>query len=262
MSSNATEVLSARHGSSLLLTLNRPHAGNAIDPDTARALDRELDRCATEAGIRSVVLTGAGRFFCTGGDVKRYRRIADPAQLNEAFDAIRALLDRIEHLEQPVIAAIDGFAIGGGVELALACDLRIAAPSAEIGLPQARMGIVPGWNGIERLVRTVGRSTAMRILLAGTRYRAEEALALGLVDDVPAAGSALDAAMAFAAGLDQTSPSSVREIKRLVAASIDLPCGDARSMARDAFAALWFAADHREAQSASAEQRPPRFGGG
>jgi len=260
MSSNETErVRSGQHGSALVLSIDRPQAGNSIDLETALALDRQLARCARLPAIRSVILTGAGgRFFCTGGDVKRYRSFVDADELDRTFDAVRAMLDRIERLPVPSIAAIDGFAIGGGVELALACDLRIAGPDAQLGLPQVRMGIVPGWNGIERLVRTVGRSTALRILLGGDRHRADEALALGLVDMVARQGSALDAALAWAGQLDDKSPASIREIKLLVRASLEQP-GQGRALAREAFARLWFGADHREAQQASAAKRPPNF---
>lgn len=268
MSSNAAEpgspaappdgVLARRDGSALVLAINRPHAGNSIDLPTARALGQALDRHAGACDLRSIIVTGAGgRFFCTGGDVKRYRAFRDADDLNETFDAIRALLGRIERLELPVIAAIDGHALGGGVELALACDLRIAGPQASLGLPQARMGIVPGWDGVERLVRTVGRATAMRVLLGGERHDAQGARALGLVDVACDSGSALDAALDFCRALDDKSRASILEIKRLVTACIDTP-GEVRAMTREAFARLWFGADHREAQRAAAEKHSPR----
>lgn len=273
MSSNVTEtdhpeaggpgasagVLARREGSTLLLAIDRPHAGNSIDLPTAQALGRALDRHADAGDLRSVVITGAGgRFFCTGGDIKRYRAFNRAEDLNETFDAVRALLDRIERLALPVIAAIDGHALGGGVELALACDLRIAGPNASLGLPQVRMGIVPGWDGIERLVRTVGRATAMRVLLSGERHDAQAALALGLVDIASDDVSALDAALAFCRTLDDRSRASIVEIKRIVSAC-DCAPGQVREMTREAFARLWFGADHREAQRAAAAKEPPRF---
>lgn len=248
-------MLARREGSTLVVAIDRPHAGNSIDLQTAQALGQALDLHAGASDLRSIIVTGAGgRFFCTGGDVKRYRAFTSTDELNETFDTIRALLDRIERLEVPVLAAIDGHALGGGVELALACDLRIAGPNASLALPQVRMGIVPGWDGIERLVRTVGRATAMRVLLSGERLDGQAARALGLVDVACDTDSALDTALAFGRSLDDKSRASIVEIKRLVAACTEVSAG-VRELTRDAFARLWFGADHRETQRAATAKR-------
>lgn len=265
MSSNAPDaapVLARREGSCLVLTLNRPGSGNSLSLDTLQALRRELAACAEDATLRSVILTGAGeKFFCTGGDVKRYRELADAGEFNQAFDVARDLLDQIESLDKPVIAAINGFALGGVVELALACDLRFAQSGAQIGLPQARIGIIPGWNGVERLVEAVGRATAMRLLLTGERVPAVEALRIGLVDAVAEAGGVLELALEYCAKLDQVAPLSVAAVKRAVIATLRLPQADARQVARGLIEGLWFSADHKEAEAAFAEKRPPRFTG-
>jgi enoyl-CoA hydratase/carnithine racemase len=254
-------VLSRREGSCLVLTLDRPGAGNSLDYETLQALRRELARGAADPAVRSIVLTGSGeKFFCTGGDVKRYRQLADAEQFNQVFDVGRALLDQIESLDKPVIAAINGYALGGGLELALACDLRFAHASAQLGLPQSRLGIIPGWNGVERLLRTVGRAPAMRLLLTGERIASTQALAIGLVDEV-VQGAVLPAALAFCAGLDQAAPLSLAALKKTVTATLSLPRADARAVARELMAELWFTADHKEAEAAFAEKRLPRFTG-
>ena len=253
-------VLTAREGSALVLTLNRPDAGNAVSVELAGELRAALEECRGDSSIRSVVITGAGpRYFCTGGDVKRYALIEDAAALNDAFDRVRALLDLIEALDKPVIAAINGFAVGGGTELALACDLRIAVRSAQIGFPQVRLGILTGWDGTARLLENVGRSTAMRLLLSGERVGAEEALRLGLVDEVADDGQALAAALVFAHKLDKAAPMAIGAVKRTVLDTLRGDRAAAIARARKQFAALWFTKDHKEAEIAFAEKRVPRF---
>ena len=158
-----------------------------------------MDRA--ETGCDYLVVTGAGvRFFCTGGDLKAYRAISTPTELAETFAVVRGLLDALEAHPLPVIAAINGYALGGGAELALACDLRFATAAAKIGLPQAKLGIIPGWNGSARLMRAVGYAKAMRMLLTCEQLSAAEALADGLLDGVTD-GDVVDHAVGFLAGL-------------------------------------------------------------
>lgn len=250
-------------GTSLILSLNRPDAGNAVDLDTAQALHERLSRCRGDRGVRTIIVTGSGdRFFCTGGDVKRYRALRDGAELTAVFGKIRTLLDVLEGLEQPVIAALNGYVIGGGVELALACDIRIAHTSARLSLPQSRLGIIPGWNGIERLVETVGRSAAMRMLWSGRQYSAQEALRLGLVDEVVSEGSVLDAALRCAAEFDRAAPMTLGAVKRCVLQTLRGTSEQSRGQASDLLEQLWFSAEHREAEAAFAEKRLPNFATG
>lgn len=254
-------ILSSREGSALVLTFNRPDAGNAMSVELALEFKAALALCRDDASIRSVVVTGAGdRYFCTGGDVKRYAKLEDAAELNQAFDTVRDLLDEIEALDQPVFAALNGFTVGGGTEFALACDLRFAARSAQIGLPHIRLGLIPGWDGTARLVELVGRASAMKLMLSGERVGADEALRIGLVDQVAADGLCLEAALAFAAKLDLAAPLAVGAAKRTVLESLRCGRADARRFSRERFAELWFTEDHKEAEQAFAEKRAPRFG--
>ena len=158
-------VLAERHGNIRVLRLNRPDAGNAISREVALAIGEQLHVCANDTGLRALILTGTGpRYFCTGGDVKAYAKLASTEELDRVFGLMRDVCDSLEKLSCPVIAAINGFAVGGGAELALACDLRIAEDSAQIGFPQSRLGIMPGWDGTERLLRTVGRPATAKLL--------------------------------------------------------------------------------------------------
>lgn len=254
-------VLAEPHGSALVLRLNRPEAGNAISREVALALADQVRSCAADPGLRTLIITGAGpRFFCTGGDVKAYAHLADAAELDRVFNLMRDVCDAIEALPCPVIAALNGFTIGGGAELALACDLRIAEASVQIGLPQARLGIIPGWDGIERLVRLVGRAAAAKLLYSGTRVGAAEARELRLVDEVVADGKALGRALELAATFAEAAPLSLGATKAAIReADCALSKAERRHNARTALGRLWFTEDHKEAERAFAEKRAPRF---
>ncbi len=164
-----------------------------------------------------------------------------------------------------MIAAVNGFALGGGAEILLACDVRIAEESARIGFPQSRLGLLPGWDGTERLLRIVGRSRALRLLVGEPRLRAAEAMALGLVDEVvadgAADGAALTRALAVAASFAGVAPLALREAKAILRAGGQGTFAERRKQGRDAFAKLWFTTDHKEAEVAFAAKRTPKFVG-
>src|ERR1700712_2517515 len=186
-------LLVEKIGVALVLTIDRVGAGNSLDLRTAEALSTAVSDAAANSDLRAIVITGAGdRFFCAGGDLKAYQAIESTELLESTFGRVRILLDQLESCPLPVIAAINGYALGGGMELALACDLRIATQGASIGFPQSRLGLIPGWNGVERLVETVGRSRAMDLLLKGERIDAKRAEEIGLIDFV-IDGSAMQA---------------------------------------------------------------------
>lgn len=258
MSSSATSppIIVTERGCALVIAIDRQQAGNSVSLETAEAIGAALAAARDRPELRGAVITGAGdKFFCTGGDVKAFRTIANAAELHLVFGAVRALLRAIEDHPLPVLAAINGYALGGGAELALACDLRFAAPNAEIGFPQARLGIIPGWNGIERLVRLVGRPRATRLLLQAARLSAAAALDAGLVDVV--ADAPLSAALAFLDSLDG-APLALRGIKQAIRTT-DQP--DPTATIEQIFEKLWFTSDHREAEAAFVEKRKPVFKG-
>jgi enoyl-CoA hydratase/carnithine racemase len=250
-----------RVGCAALLTIDRPRAANSIDLPTAAAFSAAIDRIRLDAGIRGVIITGAGgRIFCSGGDLKAYSEFETSADLETMVSRLGGLLDSLEELPIPVIAAIDGQAIGGGGELALACDLRFASTAATIAFPQVRLGIVPGWNGLERLTQLCGSSTAMRLLMSATEVGAEEALRCGLVDEV-SLGSAVTSALKFVASLEAAAPLALAAVKRLVRKSATESRQTARREINERLSELWFSADHREAELAFREKRPPKFVG-
>lgn len=256
-------VLAERHGTALVLRLNRPRAGNAISREVALALGDHLRTCAADKSLRTLLITGAGtRYFCTGGDVRAYARLASAEELERVFNLMRDVCDAMETLPCPVIAAINGYAVGGGAELTLACDLRIAEASAQIGFPQSRLGIMPGWDGTERLVRTIGRASAAKLLFSGKRVSATEARELHLVDEVVPDGQALGRALGLAATFAEVAPLSLGAIKTaLREAGTAQAAEKVRARARQAFARLWFTEDHKEAERAFEEKRAPVFNG-
>lgn len=248
-----------RVGSAVVLTIDRPASGNALDRETVRALGEALVRVRSEPGLRGLVITGAGeRVFCAGGDIKAYAAVTSPADLDGIVRPVRALFEDLEALPVPVIAAINGYALGGGAELALACDFRFSLRSALIGFPQSRLGIVPGWGGLERLTELCGRNVAMRLLFFGQPIDAGRALGYGIVDEIVEEG-VVDAALRFIASLDPVAPLSIGAMKRLVLAAVRQPRSEVEGLLGEVLAELWFSVDHREAERAFGEKRRPAF---
>ena len=255
-------VKQERRGNALLLTINRPEAGNSMSADVSQAFLDILDGIEGDSSLRAVIVTGAGeRFFCTGGDVKRYALIETKDQLRDMMLLASTVFKRFEALPVPVIAAINGYAIGGGVELLLGADLRIAAAHAEIGLPQIRLGIITAWGGYERLVRDVGYSRAMEIVMIGDRVSAADAMRLGLINAVAEDGDAVAAALDMAAKFDKAAPLALAGAKRVLHTAATRPPAEAEALAVETAVELWFTGDHREAEKAFAEKRDPTFKG-
>ena len=259
----SSEVLRReRAGAVELLVINRPDAGNAMSSEVTAALEAALDAISADDSVRAVVITGAGdRYFCAGGDIKKYRELRTREQLAATFEHPRRLLNRIERLPLPVIAAINGYALGGGAELAVACDIRVAAPDAQIGFPQVRLGIILGWQSIGRLARHCGHGTAMQLLGTGEPVSAAEAHRIGLVNEVVSSGDVREGALAFADHFSAAAPKALADTKRLLLSTYEEPPEHARRLADEAFEALWLSEDHREAEAAFAEKRPPAFKG-
>ena len=255
-------VLIQRHASTLVLTLNRAHAGNSISTEVVEALQHGFEEARAEPQLRCVIITGAGeKFFSSGGDLKRYRALQTSEQLRAAFAGPRALMDRIEAFPIPVIAAVNGWALGGGAELMLAADIRIAARDARIGFPYVKLSLMPGWHGAERLVQTVGHAAASVLLLRGTPVGAEQALQLGLVHELADRDQLLNRALAIAEDFATAAPLSLAATKQLLRGINRLDHAGARALADASFEQLWLSRDHREAEAAFAEKRQPLFRG-
>lgn len=243
-----------------ILTINRPQAQNAISIETMYEMGRLLDGVEKDTDLRVLVITGAGEVaFVAGGDLKDFRSL-DTFQAGRRMSLyMQGILNRLEDLGQPVIAAINGYAFGGGCEVAAACDFRIAAESAQLGFRQVRFGIMTGWGGAQRLLRLVGRPKALELLLTGDVVSAQEALAMGLVDRVVPQGQVLEAALEMAGRIAQNPPLALANIKRAIVKGWEMPLRAAIAYEAELFAATWDSADHREAEQAFVEKRPPQF---
>jgi enoyl-CoA hydratase/carnithine racemase len=229
------------------------------------ALQRELlehqARAAADRSLRVVIVTGAGsRAFCAGADLKERARM-DEGAVAGFHKAIRAAFDGFEALPQPVIAAINGVALGGGLELALACDLRIAAEGAEVALPEVGLGIIPGAGGTQRLPRLIGVGRAKELILSARRVTSAEALTMGLVGQVVAAAELGAAALVLAERVARNAPISLRQAKRAVDRGLSLPLGEALDLENRLYQACIPTADRQEALLAFAEKRAPVFKG-
>ena len=248
-----------RQGNLVIWTVDRPATKNALDQATMVALADAFDEANRDRSVRAAVLTGAGHAFVSGGDLRELRERNTPQDAERLSDIGYHLCRAIEELPFPVIAALSGPAIGGGAELAIACDLRVADVRASFQLKQVRMGVTTAWGTVPRLLSLVGAGVAARLLYAGHDVGAAEAKLLGLVDEVTENGLAKTTALAWAADVAQGSPRAVAEMKRLVReASAASP--DVRALERQLFADTWSGPDHHEAVEAYFARRPPAFG--
>jgi enoyl-CoA hydratase/carnithine racemase len=246
----------------LTLTLDRPDARNAIDPELRDALASSLDAAASEPAVRGVVITGAGGNFCAGGDLRRFEDLHDPRAYQHVSYRLTDLIESIERLEKPVVAAIDGAVTGAGLALALACDWRVGSRSARVLFREGRVGLVPTHGGVTRLVKLVGLARAKEILLGGEDLDALSAHALGLITELAGPDSdVVDVARLRVERMLERAPLSFAAAKRLLqlAADVDLRSGVvAESLAQTH---LLQTADHREGLAAARERRNPQFTG-
>ena len=243
------------------LTLNRPEALNAISRELAAELRAVCDALALRDDVWAVMVTGAGdRAFCAGADLKeRWTLSAEERASHTA--AIEAAAEALAALPMPTIAAVRGYALAGGAELAIACDLRVAAHDATLGFPEVKIGIFPGAGGALRLPRLVGSGAARDLLFTGRRVTAEEAFRLGLVDRLTSPESVLESARELAASIAANAPLAVRAVKRALEESHARPLEDARRVVNALRATLDDTEDYEEGLAAFAEKRSPRFTG-
>ncbi|HSV84442.1 MAG TPA: enoyl-CoA hydratase-related protein [Ramlibacter sp.] len=243
-----------------LVTLDRPEAMNSIDPESNEQLLAAWEEVSRNEHIRALVVTGAGeRAFCTGADLKKTMPPAESAA-RQLYGA-RALNFGSLQTHKPVIAAINGYALGGGLELALLADLRICSDNAQFGLPEVRVGSIPGAGGTQRLIRAVGQSDAMWMLLTGERIDAQEALRIGLVSKVVPLSGLLDSAMGLARAIAANAPLALTAVKRLALTGRELPLASGLELERQAFGLLRDTDDRLEGRRAFAEKRAPVFRG-
>jgi enoyl-CoA hydratase len=243
------------------LTFNRPDKLNALSTPMIRALEAELDSIAVDPSVRVVILTGAGdRAFVAGADIAEYRGNRADAFAAYQFES-RRVFDKLEALPQPTIAAIRGYALGGGFELALCCDLIVCANSARLGLPEGLLGLSPGGGGTQRLTRAVGKVVASDIMLAARRITGERAYQLGVAVELTSEEALLDVSIDRARTMLKLAPRAQAEMKRLIRQGFDAPLLVALSFEQEVLLRLYSTHDGQEGIEAFLDKRQPDFKG-
>lgn len=254
-------LLRERDGGTVVLTMNRPEKLNALNEALVRALHDAIAELDADASVRVVVLTGAGeKAFVAGADIAAMSEMSTTAA--KAFaDLGHAVGERLERAHFPVIAAVNGFALGGGCELALACDFIYASEKAKFGQPEVNLGVVPGFGGTQRLTRRVGIGRARELVYTGDTLDANEALRIGLVNAVVPAGELLAKVRDVAKKIETKGPLAIAQAKRLVYRGEDVPLAVANELEAQAFSALFGSLDQREGMKAFLEKRKATFTG-
>lgn len=258
----SVEVIVDQHIATVLL--NRPEAMNAVDPEMRALLHQTWERIKTDENIWVAIITGAGeKAFSTGSDLKKTMPVQE-SFARQAFGApiagTGAMISGME-TDKPLIAAVNGYAMGGGMELALACDIRICSQNAQFALSEVKVGSLPGSGGTQRLPRAVSLSNAMLMLLTGDRIDASEAYRIGLVSKVVPQAELMKTAREIAESIAANAPLSVRAVKRLVRQGLDMPLSHAIDTERYVFGLLYSSEDRVEGRKAFAEKRKPNYKG-
>ncbi len=255
----AVEV--TREGAVAIVVVNRPEALNALSRATNEELLATAQSLSTDDSVRAVVLTGGGdKAFVAGADIPEMATFsAEQARRSSALG--QSVMSAIEAAPQPWVAAVNGFALGGGCELALACDIRFASENAKFGQPEIGLAITPGFGGTQRLPRIVGQGWAKYLVLSGRHIRADEALRIGLVQAVFPRDELMARTMKLAEELAGRSPLAMRYCKAAVSAASDTDIVTGQAIERDLFGLVFATDDHAEGLSAFLEKRTPEFGG-
>lgn len=264
------------HGGVELWTIHRPEVRNAVDFATFDALLAATARAARDPALRAVVLTGAGTTFVSGGDLRELRELLSRRDATRIAETGRRACDGLRSLPVPVIAALPGPAIGGGAELAVACDVRIADPCARLSFKHARMAVTTAWGTLPKLVSMVGHGAASRLLLVGHELDAAEALRVGLIDAIAEPGQVLETAMAWARDIAKGAPGAVAGLKALLHGAVDASARTDETAAKTThsrtadetqrahelklFEQAWAGGDHHEAVEAFFAGRSPSWG--
>jgi enoyl-CoA hydratase/carnithine racemase len=241
-----------------LLRIDRPEARNALNGAVRAELARHFGDLATADDVRCVIITGGPAVFAAGADLKA---MAETGAAEMMLRGTHLTWAPVKDFPKPLIAAVNGWALGGGCELAMHADLIIAGESARFGQPEIKVGIIPGAGGTQRLVRAIGKFKAMKMLLTGEPVGAREAEAMGLVTEVVPDAEVLDRAIALARTIAALPPIAARKIKEVVAQGADLPLEAGLALERQAFQLMFDTADQKEGTAAFLEKRPPNFRG-
>lgn len=240
------------------ITLHNPPA-NVLNLSVLKELELVLNEVEEDEYVRVVIVTGTGRFFCAGADINELAHLTNAHGGAEFSVRGQSLLNRIERSEKPVVAVINGTCVGGGLELALACHIRVAAAGAVLGLPEIKLGLIPGFGGTQRLPRVVGASKAAELILTGESLQAEEALRIGLVSRVAPPHELMAQAEAIAALITARGKSAVEAALHAIRGGLDIPLSEGLAREAELFGRLCVTRDKQEAVQAFLEKRQPRL---
>jgi len=254
-------ILLEQRGAVALMTISRPETLNALNIDTLLEMESVLDRLEADASVRAIVITGAGRAFVAGGDIADLDSRQGLAHYNEFAEIIHRVFARFESCDKPTIAAVNGWALGGGTELILALDLRIAAENAKMGLPEINLGLFPGAGGTQRIMRQLPACRAREIMFTGDPITAAEALSIGLINRVVPQAEVLDTAMALAEKIAGKSPLVLKLLKRTLRHGADMPQSAALPFEQAMIGLVLDSNDAHEGCQAFLEKRPAKFTG-
>ncbi len=241
------------------MKMNRPEALNALNSKMVKELVTAFDALDADDSVRCVVLTGSDTVFCAGADVKEMATLT--AREISSADHLRAVWERAWKFQKPIIAALSGYALGGGLELAMCCDIIVASEGTKLGQPEINIGIIPGGGGTQRLTRAVGKHKAMEMILTGGMISAEEAKAHGLVNRVVPSGKHLEEATKLASEIASKAPVAARYAKQAIAAAQEKGLSEGLELERRLFYGLFGTEDKKEGMSAFLEKRKPNFTG-
>ena len=254
-------LLKEEQDGAILLTLNRPEVMNSFNFDLLHALKEQIEDVRFKPEVRVIIVTGTGeKAFCSGADLKE-RVTLSPIQVKEYIFTIRNLFTSIEQLNKPVIAAVNGIALGGGTELALASDIRIASMNASMGLTETRLAIIPGAGGTQRLPRLVGRGKAKELIFTGRRVNAEEALQIGLVNAICEKDELIPEAMKMAAMICETGPIAIEQAKYAINYGLETDLHTGLAIESNAYWVTIPTEDRLEGLAAFREKRKPVYKG-
>ncbi len=240
------------------VTLNNPPA-NLLGTSVLKELDQVFGGLEREDAARVIILTAAGKFFCTGADIKELSQLTTPKEGLELAGLGQALLNRIERFDKPVIAAINGTCLGGGLELAMACHMRVAAAGILLGLPEIKLGLIPGFGGTQRLPRIIGPSKAAELILTGETITSDQAVALGLVNRVVPAADVMQQARNLAMLITAKGRQATRAALQAIRTGLDIPLAEGLAREAELFGDLCATPDKKEGTTAFLEKRPPKF---
>ena len=257
-----TDLLYREEHGSAFITLDRPQVRNSVNGRIMDGLEKYVDLLRLREDLVSVVITGSqSEAFCSGGDLKWLKRFDTGAKGEEMSRRMQRVLTGLSELPMPVIGVLNGYAIGGGAELALACDIRIMEAHAYLCFKQVRVGLITGWSGGARLLDLIGYGRAMELVLTCQRVSAQSALQLGIANGVVETGQGVTEAINMVQKMSRGAPLAIRSMKRLLRAARDARIDGASELEASLFGQLWAAPDHQEALQAFFEKRPARFTG-